>query len=138
MRWSPTSTASAFVSASRKEYAVRGVFPAVDDRLDRRGLQRLPVGLPASVEVGTQSFTARLANLVVGGAMLETMAPVIPGNSVTLRCGTIAAEAKIVWKKTGRIGVKFCTQLSDAEVREQISRSAALDARRASRFGNPE
>jgi hypothetical protein len=116
---------------------VSGAFRAVHDGLDRRGSQRLPVGLPASVEMGTQSFTARLANLVVGGAMLETIAPAIPGSRVTVRCGTIAAEATIVWRKTGRIGVKFCTQLTDAEVREQISRSAALDSRRASRPGNP-
>lgn len=113
-----------------------GVLRAVDDRLDRRGSQRLPMCVPASVEVGTQRFTARLANLVAGGAMLETMAPVIPGGSVIVRCGTIAAEAKIVWRRTGRIGVRFCTPLNEADVREQISRSAALAAWSASRLGN--
>ena len=49
-----------------------------------------------------------------------------------VRCGSVAIDAQVIWCETGRIGAKFCRRLIDAELQEQVSRNAALSARRAS------
>jgi hypothetical protein len=62
--------------------------------------------------------------------MLETLAPLDPEDSLTLRCGSIAAEAVVVWQDNGRIGIRFVDPLSDREVTEQLCRAAAITTRR--------
>lgn len=109
-----------------------GAVRTVQDKPDRRLSQRLCLVVPAFIQVGDEGFTAKLSNIVPGGAMLETSAPVVPGGRVRVRCGTISAEAQVIWWRSGRIGVKFLTPLTEAQVEEQLSRSVALQARRAS------
>jgi hypothetical protein len=43
-----------------------------------------------------------------------------------LRCGSIAANSTIVWKKGGQYGVSFRLPLSEEQMTEQLSRSEAL------------
>jgi len=87
------------------------------------------VGIPAIIRVGELSFTAKLANIGRGGAMLETAAPVLAGAPITLCCGTVVAEAAVIWRGPAGIGVNFDIPLTYAQVTEQVSRSAAVAAR---------
>jgi hypothetical protein len=98
---------------------------------DERAWPRIPVAVPASISVQNQEFTARLANIAPGGAMLETLAEPEMGARMVLRCGTIAAEAKVIWKEPGILGVSFVSPLCEGDVDEQIARAEALAARRA-------
>lgn len=93
--------------------------------------KRVRVAVPASITVGNQDFSVKVANIVRGGAMLETTAPLDPGVKGMFFCGTVAAEATVIWKKSGRIGLKFFRPLTDAQVNEQLSRTKAMDLRKA-------
>lgn len=86
--------------------------------------------MPATLRLETQDYTAKILNLVHAGAMLESSAPVEPNSKVMLRCGTVAANAIVVWSDAGRVGINFETPLTDDQVREHVSRSTALAARR--------
>ena len=96
----------------------------------RRSVHRLSVTVPALIRLGGTSFTARLSNLGRGGAKLDTAAPTLVGAKVTLCCGTVVAEATVVWKKADTIGLNFDVPVSDTLVQEQVSRSAALAERK--------
>jgi hypothetical protein len=99
----------------------------------RRSVHRLAVTVPALIRVGEMSFTATLSNLGRGGAKLDTAAPTLVGAKVTLCCGTVVAEATVIWKRADTIGVNFDVPVSDALVLEQVSRSAALAERQLAR-----
>ncbi len=62
--------------------------------------------------------------------MIESCATLVRGTSLSLRCGSIAANAVVVWTEGGRTGLTFSDLLSDREVAEQLSRTAAIAARR--------
>lgn len=98
---------------------------------ERRAYRRVSAVVPASVRAGDRLFTAKLENITANGAMLETNAPVLAGAIVLMTCGTVAAYAEVIWSKAGRVGIKFQAPLSHAEVDEQLSRSAAIEARRS-------
>jgi hypothetical protein len=97
---------------------------------DRRRSERFPVALPASVCLGAAKHTAKLINIVSGGAMLETRVELDVSAALVVSCGTINARATVVWTEGDRAGVKFVHPLSEAEVNEQVSRCAALESRR--------
>ena len=97
---------------------------------ERRAAARLPVTVPATLQVGEQRSAARLANIECAGAMLETSAPVLVGASAPFHCGTVSADATFVWTRTGRIGIRFVIPLAEAEVAVQLQRSRAVEARR--------
>lgn len=101
----------------------------VDD--DDRRWPRIRVAVPASIVVGDQGFLVKLTNIANGGAMLDTTSELNVGTSVTFQCGTVAAEATVIWARPGKIGISFPVHLTDGEVAEQLSRSAAIEARRA-------
>jgi hypothetical protein len=60
------------------------------------------------------------------GAMLEVCAPLTEGTSLVLRCGSIDADAVVVWIKQLRIGLNFTAPLSERQIDEQLSRAAAI------------
>lgn len=103
---------------------------ALDRRWDRRASERFSVVVPATLRTETQDYTAKILDIVHGGAMLEISAPFEVNSRVLLRCGTVAVHAIVVWSKAGRIGINFETPLTDAQVSEQVSRTTALAARR--------
>lgn len=103
---------------------------AFDDRKDRRAAERVLVGLPASIALGNQSYTAKLLNLTRHGAMLEMALPLRVHATVVINCGSISAEAEIMWIKNAVIGVNFKHPIADFQIREQISRYSALQALR--------
>ena len=118
-----------FVGAGGEERAVSAVVERPGNCSNRRATPRRLLTVPASVTVGTQDFTAKLANIVPDGAMLETAASVVPGSKITLRCGSIAAVAEVVWIES-RACVKFRSPVSEVQIQEQMLRSATLEARR--------
>ena len=88
------------------------------------------MGLPVSVSLGTTTHTAKLVNITRQGAMLEANLPLRPRSSVVVNCGSICADAVVVWNKGPVIGLSFKHPVSELQVREQISRCAALQALR--------
>jgi len=110
---------------------VSGIPSAVKEEYERREWPRLRVALPASVTTASQDFNAKLVNIERCGAMLETAAVVEAGSRVMLRCGTIDAEATVIWAESGGVGIRLLTRLTDSQIAEQLSRSAAMAARRA-------
>lgn len=67
--------------------------------------------------------------------MLETEAELEMEARITVRCGTICAEATVIWKDPDMIGVSFLAPLAQTEVDEQVSRADALAARRSRAVG---
>lgn len=68
--------------------------------------------------------------------MLESSAPLSSGDIILLLCGTVNADAKVVWKDANRIGARFDAELAEIQVREQILRSQALALRLSKRSSN--
>jgi hypothetical protein len=100
---------------------------------ERRASQRLSVEIPATLRVRSHDYTAKMLNVVHGGAMLESSAPAEVNSRVALRCGTVVVDATVVWSDAGRVGINFVRPLTDAQVREQVARSTALAAYRQSK-----
>jgi hypothetical protein len=103
---------------------------AFDDHCDRRVADRIEVGLPASILVGSQRHSAKLVNITRHGAMLEMSLPLLARSRVLVKCGAISVEAKVIWNRGNLLGVTFKSPITEAQVREQISRCAALKALR--------
>ena len=94
------------------------VEPSLQDRENRRRAERVPILLPASLESGTHHYNAKLLNIVPGGAMFESNAPLAACSPVVVRCGTVIANAVIAWRKDDRVGVRFEIPLAGAQLAE--------------------
>lgn len=79
---------------------------------------RFSVTVPASIRIDDQQFTAKLTNVVHGGARLESSGLFAVGAKATIHCGMFAADAIIIWQACGKLGVRFTTPLTDAELDE--------------------
>lgn len=104
---------------------------AAHEWIERRSEDRFPVALPAAIGLAGQQYSARLINLAHSGALIETSAPLHLDTMVALHCGTIIVHAVVAWTKGNHIGLKFKSPLTDAQVIEQVSRTFALEFRRA-------
>ena len=109
----------------------------VDIPVEERSAPRLPVSLPAIVQIGQLQLSARIENISCGGAALEMETPIVKGTRILLSCGTIRHDAIVAWSYSGQFGVTFKLPLTNAEVREQVARSNALAARRAKSSSSP-
>jgi hypothetical protein len=107
--------------------------PSQESRLsfERRNGARSDLALPALVSSGGKDYSARIINIAPMGAMLEVSAPLVQGTSLVLRCGSIDADAVVVWIKGLRMGVKFITPLSERRIAEQLSGEAAVASRKS-------
>lgn len=103
---------------------------APEAELEQREHVRSAVGLPAIVSAGDQDYSARIVNIAPGGAMIETSAVLHAGMPVLLRCGSIFAQAVVIWSSGCQTGVNFDVPLSDRELAEQLARTAAMSSRR--------
>lgn len=97
---------------------------------EQRGEVRFPVALPATAVIDGEAYSVRVLNVAIRGAMFELSAPLATRSKLNFRCGTISVNATVAWQTEGRTGVSFDCHLSEREVREQLSRSAAVAARR--------
>ena len=62
--------------------------------------------------------------------MIETSALLNAGMPVSLRCGSIVADATVVWSEGCQAGVTFAVPLGDRDLAEQLARTAAISFRR--------
>lgn len=104
--------------------------------VEQREHVRSALGLPAIVSVEDQDYSARIVNIAPGGAMIETPALLRTGMSVLLRCGSIFAQAVVVWSSGCQTGVNFVVPLNDRELAEQLARTAAMSSRRLLRHAS--
>lgn len=91
---------------------------------------RSPIGLPAVMRVDGRDYSVRIADIGPGGAMLETPTPLSLGAPLSLRCGSIVVDATVVWAKGWQIGVNFACPLTEQDLAEQLTRTAAMASRR--------
>jgi hypothetical protein len=112
------------------EMATGAVRQVTADWIEQRAAERLPVSLPAYLEVRGSQHSARLLNVAAGGAMIETGAELTAGTRIRFSCGTIRVDAVAVWVRRGKCGIKFYSPVADWQLTEQVSRSDALARRR--------
>jgi hypothetical protein len=98
--------------------------------VEQRASERLPVSLPAYLEVRGEQHSAKLHNIGSGGAMIETAAQLGTGTRIRFSCGTIRVDSVIVWVAQDKNGLKFLKPVADWQLAEQVSRSDALLRRR--------
>jgi hypothetical protein len=110
--------------------AGRAVSQTAEGWLEQRSSERLPISLPAYLEVRGSQHSARLINIAAGGAMIETEATLATGTRFRFSCGTIRVDAVAVWSREGKSGIKFYVPVADWQLTEQLSRSDALVRRR--------
>lgn len=96
---------------------------------ERREARRAPVSLPVLIRSAGRQHTARLHNLSCCGAMVESAAAPARGARLVLSCGTIEADATVVWTEERTFGIRFAAPVRDAVVQQQVSRSEAVNGR---------
>jgi hypothetical protein len=96
---------------------------------ERRRCERVPVLVPSTVGSGESRQRAHLLNLSAYGALIQTTAPLRLHSRLTFRCGTVAATASVLWRDDENYGLAFAYPLTEAEIVEQVARTAALHAR---------
>lgn len=113
-----------------------GSVPTADDRdpfADRRVYARVPVALPAFLEVNGERHAVHLVDLSAGGAKLDCAASLATGTAVILDCGTIGRSAVVRWQSEGLVGLCFDSELDERVVSALMERSKALAAFRKAR-----
>lgn len=103
---------------------------AHENDFEKRKHVRSSVGLPAVVRADGKDYSVRVADIGPRGAMLVTSTPLHPGTPLSLRCGSIVADAMVVWTRGWQIGVNFAYPISDRELAQQLLRTAAMTSRR--------
>jgi hypothetical protein len=99
---------------------------------DQRANTRFPVTIPAITQSDALKRSATILNLTVEGAMIRTSSSLSLGSSVIINFGSTSVAAKVAWHRPdGDSGVKFERSLTNAELREQLARSAAVASLRA-------
>ena len=98
---------------------------------ERRAARRASVSLPVLIRASGRQHTARLHNLSCTGAMVETCAGLARGARLVLSCGTIEADATVVWGAERTFGIRFTAPVRDIVVQQQVSRSEAASGRSA-------
>lgn len=110
--------------------------PTAHDRdpfADRRVYPRVPVALPAFLQVNEERHAVHLLDLSAGGAKLTCAATLATGTAVILDCGTIGRSAVVRWQNEGLVGLCFDSELDERVVSALMERSKALAAWRKAR-----
>lgn len=100
---------------------------------ERRAFPRVPVALPASLQIGNRRHSVHLLDVSAGGAKLKCTVDLLSGDRVNLDCGLLDRQAVVRWQDDGFVGVAFEDELDAKEVTALIARSCALDSRIKSR-----
>jgi hypothetical protein len=106
--------------------------PHPEDRgpyADRRVYPRVPVALPAFLQVGEKRHSVQVLDLSAGGAKLNCPVSLPSGTAVALDCGTLGRSAVVRWQNGGMVGLCFDSELDVRDVTALIERSRALAAR---------
>ena len=97
-----------------------------DPYADRRGYPRVPVALPAFLQVDGKRHSVQILDLSSGGAKLDCAATVSVGTAVCLDCGTLGCSAVARWQTGRLLGLCFNSELDAREVSALMERSKAL------------
>jgi hypothetical protein len=100
---------------------------------DRRVYPRVPVALPAFLQVNGERHAVQILDLSPGGTKLDCPANLSVGTGVTLDCGTLRLSAVVRWQTGGVMGLSFDSELDGREASALIDRSRALAARMETR-----
>jgi PilZ domain len=97
---------------------------------ERRTAPRISVSLPVLINASGSQHAAQLRNISNGGALLEGRTIPERGTRIILSCGTIEADATVVWNGVSAFGLRFTTAVTDTVVDQQVARSEAMASRR--------
>ena len=100
-----------------------------DPYADRRIYPRVPVALPAFLQVDGKRQSVQLLDLSPGGAKVNCPVDLPVGTAVMLDCGTLGRPAVVRWRNDGLLGLCFESELDVRDVSALIDRSNALAAR---------
>lgn len=99
---------------------------------DQRAQTRFSVALPAIAMANGSRCSVSIMNITNDGAMIKMAADLPVGAALALLRGTVSVAAKVIWQQPGGTsGIKFDPPISDSELNEQLSRSSAVEMRRA-------
>jgi PilZ domain. len=104
-----------------------------DAYADRRVYPRVPVALPAFLQVDGERLAVQIVDLSPGGAKLDCAATPPVGTAVVLDCGTLCRGALVRWQSGGVMGVSFDSELDTREASALIDRSRAMADRISTR-----
>ena len=102
-----------------------------DPYADRRVNPRVPVALPAFLQLDGDRLSVHVVDVSTGGAKLTCEASLATGTTVILDCGTIGRSAVVRWRSEGLVGLCFDCELDERDVTALMERSRALEARMA-------
>jgi hypothetical protein len=95
---------------------------------DRRLYPRVPVALPAFLQVKKDRHSVQILDLSPGGAKVNCPARLSIGTAVTLDCGTLGRAAVVRWQNGGLLGLRFDSELDARAVSDLLERSRSLAA----------
>lgn len=95
---------------------------------NRRAYPRVPVAMPAFLQVDGKRHAVQLLDLSAGGAKVTGADSLSAATAVVLDCGTLRRSAVVRWQNGGTLGLCFDSQLDEREVAALTARSNALDA----------
>lgn len=107
--------------------------PDSDPFADRRVYPRVPVALPAFIQVDGQRHFVQIVDLSAGGAKLNCAANLAVGTAIVLDCGTLGRGAVVRWRNGELLGLCFDSELDPRDVAALADRSKALAARMKTR-----
>ena len=93
--------------------------------LDLRREPRTNMLVMATLYAGTSSAPVKVRNMTPAGALIEGAIIPPPGTAVTLRRGSLAIAAEVMWCSEARAGLKF---VANASVAAWLPRGRALSA----------
>jgi hypothetical protein len=83
---------------------------------DLRGGTRSSAFLLAFIETDGGAWPVCLRNISTTGALIESEAGFVLGSKVVFRRAFAAVPAEIVWRRSGRFGLTFDSELAEEEV----------------------
>ena len=94
---------------------------------DRRLYPRVPVAMPAFIQVHGKRHSVLLLDLSAGGAKLTCPTSIRTGTEVILDCGSLGRSAVVRWQTDGVLGLRFDSELEAREISALLERSKALE-----------
>lgn len=96
------------------------------DSAQARQEQRFAVQLPAQLRSGALAVPVEIRDLSRGGCLAEAAFPPLCDNLVMLAREKLIVEARVVWTKGRRFGLRFEAPLSAIDLFVQLSHNRAL------------
>lgn len=100
---------------------------------EQRSAPRTPLALPILIKFDRNRYSALLCDLSCAGAKIESLAPLLVSMRLELQCGTICANAMVMWQRGSAYGIKFSQPICDRQLADQVSRLKAVVKRRKHR-----